>query len=258
MSKTLIVGDMHCKQKIILPLVDEAVSCFEPSRVIFLGDYVDEWNTTAKDVIDALDVQARWIRSTATRDIEVILVLGNHDFEYLLGEGCSGTHLEAMDSIRELLGQFKMRAAISCDGHLITHAGVTEEWRNEYAPRADNIESLATRINEMYFDGSYYDWRALASCGPSRGGCELPSPLWADKRDLQADAASRMNQIVGHTPVETCMKLRSKRDDIWLCDTFSLTGRMQPVGDGSMLVVENGVAERIRTNWLDRWEHRLR
>ena len=101
----------------------------------------------------------------------------------------------------------------------------------------------------MFLGGSYHDWRKLASCGSSRGGVEIASPLWADKRDLKTSAAHGLNQIAGHTPTKTCERLRHGKDEIWLCDTFSLTSNMVPIGDGSMLLFENDSGRVVKMNW---------
>ena len=253
-AKTLLVGDMHCKQEVILPLVDEAMAARGASRVVFLGDYVDEWDSTATDVVDALGLQASWAETACKNGVDVTFLIGNHDFEYLLGEGCSGTHLEAMADIKEALGRIEMSAATCVDGYLVTHAGLTQEWADEYLIGSDGAKDVAVKINEMFLGGSYHDWRKLASCGSSRGGIEIASPLWADKRDLKADAAYGLNQIAGHTPVRTCEKLRHGKDEVWLCDTFSLASNMIPIGDGSMILVQDGLARRIKTAWTP---HRL-
>ncbi len=248
-AKTLIVGDMHCKQGVILPLVDKAVATHGASKVVFLGDYADEWNSTAKDVVDALGLQARWAEAARGNGIGVTFLIGNHDFEYLLGEGCSGTHLEAMADIREALGRIELRVATCVDGYLVTHAGLTQEWADEYFAGSDGAKAIVARLNEMLLGGSYHDWTKLASCGSSRGGVEIASPLWADKRDLKNDAAHGLSQIAGHTPTKTCERIRRGEDEIWLCDTFSLASNMIPIGDGSMLLVQDGAARRIKTDW---------
>lgn len=248
-AKTLIVGDMHCKQGTILPLVNEAVVAHSANRVVFLGDYTDEWDSTAADVVDALGLQASWAEVARENGVDATFLIGNHDFEYLLGEGCSGTHLEAMADIKEALGRIEMQAATCIDGYLITHAGLTQEWADEYLAGSDGVKDVAARINEMFFGGSCHDWRKLASCGSSRGGVEIASPLWADKRDLKTSAAHGLNQIAAHTPTKTCERLRHGKDEIWLCDTFSLTSNMAPIGDGSMLLVQDGIAKRIQADW---------
>lgn len=86
-------------------------------------------------------------------------------------------------------------------------------------------------------------WSALDSCPPSRGGWHLPGPLWADLRDLVDDPFHGLSQLVGHTPVETAEAPWVCAPDganasIWACDTMSLFSSGAPIGDGSMLLVD--------------------
>lgn len=93
----------------------------------------------------------------------------------------------------------------------------------------------------MLADSSH--WGDLDSCPPSRGGWSLPGPLWADLRDMLDDALPGVPQIVGHSPVERVENYASGwmtagRDPLWACDTMSLMSYGAPIGDGSMLLVD--------------------
>lgn len=243
---TLVIGDMHCKQEAILPAVTRFADKHDVARMVFLGDYTDEWDTTAEDVLDALAFQAEWAKDQRDQSRDIIFLIGNHDFEYMLKEGCSGTHLEAIDEIKEALDKMSFSSAACINGYLLTHAGLTQEWREEYMPGCENAEELASRINELYLSSDYYDWRKLAACGPSRGGYEIPSPLWADVFDLKRDASKGIKQIVGHTPVSTCAKIKGIDEEVWTCDTFSITSEGIPIGDGSVLLLSDDSPRRVR------------
>ena len=85
----------------------------------------------------------------------------------------------------------------------------------------------------------------LTQAGAGRGGRELPGPVWADRGELCADPLPGLDQIVGHTPVPTVEVRPIDAGDgaqapvrLAFCDTFSLTSRLSPIGDGSMLVVD--------------------
>lgn len=55
--KTLLIGDLHLKSQLILPIVDKIIQTHNIKRIIFLGDYVDLHGQTnniqlyAKDLI---------------------------------------------------------------------------------------------------------------------------------------------------------------------------------------------------------------
>ena len=90
-TKTLVVGDMHCKEELVLPRVDAAVEALGAGRVVFCGDYVDEWRSNALTMRDALDFFGDWVRTRRAQGLGVDLVLGNHDVQYLLRESDPGT-----------------------------------------------------------------------------------------------------------------------------------------------------------------------
>lgn len=72
--------------------------------------------------------------------------------------------------------------------------------------------------------------------GPARGGRSVPSPVWADRTELEADPWAGWTQVVGHTPVPTV----TNAEGLWFCDTWT-------DGDGSMLLLsDNGSFAPVR------------
>lgn len=57
--------------------------------------------------------------------------------------------------------------------------------------------------------------------------------------ELAADSLPGVRQVVGHTPRRTCARLRAD-PEVWCCDTFSLFRDGRPIGDGTVLVVDDG------------------
>lgn len=245
MGKTLIVGDMHLKQRIILPRVDAMVARYGIDRIVFVGDYCDERHSSDIMLTDALCLFADWAEDARAAGRQVDLLLGNHDYQYLLGEEGPGTHMEQVEEVRALLGELEPMVATTVEGFLITHAGLTESWVGEYVDEFADADEAAICLNELYRSGSAENLRILFERGPGRGGWDLPGPLWADRDELRSDAVVGINQIVGHTPVSTCELVCGGEGDahdvqVWLCDTFSLAPQLFAIGDGSMLLVEDG------------------
>lgn len=54
-EKTVVVGYLHCKERLIPPRADAAVKALGASRVALRGDYVDEWLSNAPIVRDSMD-----------------------------------------------------------------------------------------------------------------------------------------------------------------------------------------------------------
>lgn len=245
--KTIMVGDTHLKQRAILPLVDDAVRLAQAQRVVFLGDYTDEWGSSDLEATDALGFLAEWVGQRRSEGLDVTLLLGNHDFQYLLREEGAGTHTRIMGRIRETLLSLGPVMATEVDGWLATHAGLTASWCAYFLedPLPANAVEAAETLNDLYADEG--TWGVLASCGAARGGMWYPGPLWADASELSVDHVPGIPQIVGHTPMATCTRISEPDPVIWACDTFSRTRRGYAIGDWSLLIVEDGVARPMES-----------
>lgn len=86
--KTLLIGDLHLKSQLILPIVDKIIQTHNIKRVIFLGDYVDLHGQTKNIQLYAKDLTFlySWKIDKEQNGIDVINLIGNHDAYYLLGE----------------------------------------------------------------------------------------------------------------------------------------------------------------------------
>lgn len=82
---TLVVGDLHCKQAEMLPRISAVAKERGARSIVLLGDYTDEWGSTADDVLNALDFQIGWLEEQTADGMNVTCLVGNHDFEYLIG-----------------------------------------------------------------------------------------------------------------------------------------------------------------------------
>ena len=97
--RTLVVGDMHLKEELVLGRIDAAIRQTGVERVVFCGDYVDEWRSSRLTMLDALDALVAWVRRMRKRGTAVDLVLGNHDMQYLLRAPGPGTHIDLYDEV---------------------------------------------------------------------------------------------------------------------------------------------------------------
>lgn len=246
MTKILAVGDMHLKQEIILPRVELLAARYEVDRIVLLGDYCDEWRANDDLCMRALYFLADWVDELRDSGLTIDILLGNHDYQYLLEEAGPGTHVGLMREVRNLLLDLEPVIAVEEDGYLFTHAGLTNSWAERYLDEPRNAFEACVQLNDMYQSSQSENHCALFTCGPGRGGWDTPSPLWADCEELREDPFGGINQIVGHTPLSTCESSNEGSivvdadEQLWFCDTFSLNGSMRPLGDGSMLLVNDG------------------
>lgn len=254
--KTLVVGDLHLRQEVVYRLVNKAVEAHGVARVVFTGDYTDNWYASTITFMDAIDEMLIWVKARRRAGLVVDMVLGNHDSQYLMGESGPGSRMSLAPTIVKAFDQLGLVAATTIGNSLVTHAGVTATWAERFLPKeviGENegevsAECVARELNDMLERGLAGDaatMYSLASAGPGRGGLGIPGPLWADQSELYKDPLHGLDQIVGHTPVESIDLWSISTEDgahtschLIFCDTFSLTRSLSPIGDGSMLLVD--------------------
>ena len=238
-NKVLFVGDLHCKQEYVLPYVSKLVESQDVNKVVFLGDYVDDWNVPDKYVIKALDAQVEWYKKWSDK-VDVVNLCGNHDWSYLHKDKyvASGHRYDIERSVRYRLNKLNLQMSCAVDKYLVTHAGVTREWLSYVGCKDENVntQTLSNSINLLY---EMTDTR-LNSCGLSRGGSDVAGPLWCDAyEDLDNMEGFGVSQIVGHSPV-SCVCCNTNKDNTvtYVCDTMSITRQGTPVGNASLLMLD--------------------
>src|SRR5688500_14181414 len=119
MARTLIIPDIHHQ----IAVVDAVLEREDHDRVIFLGDYFDDFGDTPEKA-----------RRTASRrqprlgDPAMTFLFGNPDLPYLYsvaGLGCSGFSFEKREAILGVLGPDDwgaVRLHAWVDGFPLTHA----------------------------------------------------------------------------------------------------------------------------------------
>lgn len=252
--KTLVCGDLHCKHDVFLKTIFK-FKTEKYDKLIFLGDYVDDWDKPPEASINTVQ---NLIRLKQENPNSVILLLGNHDLSEWQGTDtfkCSGfnplTHIQIRDIFADYEDLFQI--AYSDGKHLYTHAGITTDWINEisfidelYQPKSYNPDEWADYLNWIFREREN-DYRAnplfktLGQAGLARGGLHAPSPLWADKIEL-INSPLPLNQVVGHTPVEKIEKWDFNRPSnftLTFCDTHSTTPYGENIGNGELLTVWN-------------------
>ena len=240
MENVLIVGDMHCKQTWILPYVDAAVKKKSVDRIVFLGDYLDDFLCHGDEAINQLEFHLKWLKK-ASRNVDVVHLCGNHDWSYL----------QESDGMSERAGQ--------C---VCSHAGITESWIMSLDLQQDEANAVDL-LNDMYAKSD----NRLNSCGKLRGGSDAPGPLWADGMETESDEGLDLDQIVGHTPVcFASIKRRRNGSFVAYCDTFSTNPSGKAMGDGSLLLAHvNGTVQSFETlrpkdfgfaSWADQMKQR--
>lgn len=211
--KTLALGDIHgCNtwRKII--------DLENPDKVIFLGDYFDSFSISTEQQLENFRNILK-LQETFPKD-RVILLLGNHDYHYLVdGVTYSGFSHNRKTVVQPLLKEVVKENRIQIihiEGkYVFSHAGITDYWLKEVAH--------LSAVEDITFDNlplSSLDWNDIQFPDPY-GDTISNSPIWVRPDSLAQDAIPFFNQVVGHTHGELILKLVSKRfTDLFICDTL--------------------------------------
>lgn len=202
-------------------------------KIIFLGDYVDDWSLPDADIIRNLEDLIKLKKEYSDK---VILLKGNHEWNYIppfIGY-CSGYRNHASIHIQKILKNnedlfldsygFDVHKKEFNHNFLFSHGGFTNSWiRLNSSWMIPDLEDdkdfesyvfksakeLSDRFNKKYPDSYMYETscddifiRAKMSISRLRGGWNKYSgPFWADLREGYNDQLVNIHQFVGHTPL---------------------------------------------------------
>lgn len=242
---TLIVGDIHAKPEII----HKVERCLRKGfDVVLVGDYVDDWSATpmknkftTKKLIELKEEFGK----------RLTLLIGNHDLSEAFGLEhyqlrCAGFDPEVADQvssdIKWLIKKGWLEVWTRVGDYMVSHAGFTDKWF---------VNMTDGDVNNLLKDAALHRLQKLNMCGPARGGNDYFSgPLWADKTELVSQWSPREpKQIVGHTPVETCVRHKTDEVDLWFIDTFSTRSDGSNIGDQTILLISEG--EPVVTTFME-------
>ena len=200
-----IIGDIH-GQDSWKRLVDE--DCIN----IFVGDYFDPYQDFTveeleRNFMEIVEYKRKHRKNT-------VLLYGNHDMDYLPGISERNNRYDEENAfwIQQLFTAsewlFHGVAFAICDGYLVTHAGVTKEWKETYLPGARSIRpaNMAKAINSLWKkDKRPFTFDPNSNGFDYSGNDPRHSPLWVRPESLCLDNlydGTSVKQIVGHTRVK--------------------------------------------------------
>lgn len=241
--KYLFVGDVH-NHMYMFDDVKYLDDKYKFDRVIFMGDYVDDWRTTNHQSLKTLGKVLELKQSNPNK---YTLLWGNHENSYV-GYACSGHQYELEDlmesRLMDNLDSFDFYTVVDCDGteYVCTHAGISNIFAREFLG-----DSWKDKLKELN-DSKALNFNILARCSYFRGGSYAYSSfIWTDKQEHQyfnKDIPLIKHQIVGHTPVPNIQLI----DDIFYIDTHSTYRDGTAFGDRTYLlwddrgfIIEKGI-----------------
>lgn len=198
--KTLLIGDIHGRPVWKEILKRESSNL---SRVVFFGDYFDSFDISG---IDQIHNFKQIIEFKETTDIEVVMLIGNHDHHYLnVGETYSGYQPILQHDIYSVLKENMkhLQVVYSFDDILCSHAGISPVWLDKTFGLW-NKTTMVDDINELYqyqpkkfnFTHTTFDFY---------GDSVEQGPLWIRPRSLmksnKGDDGLKKHfiQVFGHT-----------------------------------------------------------
>ncbi|NBQ69313.1 MAG: hypothetical protein EBU46_10980 [Nitrosomonadaceae bacterium] len=208
---TLVVPDVHLRWR----LVDALIAEVDPDRIIYLGDFFDQFHDSAAQN----RMQAMWLKAEMKKSDRIFL-WGNHDQHYAWPSkwtGCSGYEAGKDIAINEVMQPddwAKFQWFTWLDGWLLTHAGLHpwflppnllpkgEDMIDPYALDAWLKEECAYADVALRRGESHRFFRA----GRCRGGLQNVGGLtWLDY-NVEFKPINGLNQLVGHTNQLTTWK----------------------------------------------------
>jgi hypothetical protein len=248
MTTYAFIGDLHNKETTYLPHVESLLDEGFVDRVVLLGDYLNDWASSPENEIQEVQALHDFVLSH-TRE-EVVLLAGNHDLPYIMHPGdkgfkpicyhSPGFQWDAWDDVHQLYQDlpFVPIHHMLSGGHdwLVSHAGATTGWVH-----MNGVPTEPGPLSEALMDlWSARSFIPFTEVGHGRGGNSLyPSPLWADRSELEYDALKSVNQVVGHTPVPTVSTVTTRYHELVFCDTMSTYTDGRPIGDATIAVMDD-------------------
>lgn len=224
--KTTCIGDLHGRQSWKYILQKEKNS----DLFLFCGDYFDSFDIPP----DVQMINFRELAQMAEKDDRIVLLLGNHDEHYILGDsGTSGYQHAAAPSIGHLLSTYKdlMKMAHAEDNILFTHAGVCETWlmNNDEHIQVDKpftAKGIADVVNDLW---TYkpLSFKYISGLGDYSGTGDSigQTPIWIRPRSLMKDSQGMKQvgivQVCGHTQMnEIDIKGKATGGKYYFIDTL--------------------------------------
>lgn len=206
--KVLAIGDIHTKSWIFYEIA-ELIDLYD--KIVFVGDYVDNWNTGPIQSIGSWKTLHTFMQSHPDK---VHAVIGNHDYAYIHPEiagrssGWNPVTFTLLNSpenkyLKDWLLTLPVTEKI--DGVTYSHAGVTNQWNGK-----EDVASL---------------WSD-------------DSPIWARPVQMGGNVTYKKGlQVIGHNPSQ---EIWNPEPHVWCIDTFSQHQDNTPIGDHTLLEIIDG------------------
>lgn len=212
--KTIIISDLHNRVEWIEPYL----STIKYDKVIFLGDYFDDFGDTAKDI----KASACWLKQSIKHSNRIHL-LGTHDmwYRYPLNRflQASGNTPKKSEIINKILSKEDwdlLKFYHFEQNFLLTHAGLHPSFVKD---GNDVISSLKLLIEKAIIEIEDGEIEPILDAGFARGGLNpFGGITWLDWHD-EFEIIPNLNQIMGHTEVKAPIEKSTIDSNNYCIDT---------------------------------------
>ena len=243
MKKTLVLGDTHGRSNWKLAIHQE-----QPDRVIFIGDYFDSFEFSGVEQIDNFKQIIQYKENNP--QVEVVLLIGNHDHHYFpeIGyTGTSGYQSRIAPSITQVIDENRhhLQMAYGFDKYLFTHAGVSPVFMDQVFGENDwSVENVVVDLNELFrYKPMAFEFNGFDAYGDNT----TQTPIWIRPRSLMSANKKHKKslrkdyiQIVGHTQMK---RLDLEGGDKFTGGRYYFVDTMETSGD--YLIIEDN---KLRVN----------
>jgi len=215
-EKILIIPDIHNKHEVAERIIDEE----SPGRIIFLGDYFDDFYDAPEDT----EGTAKWLAESLERANRIHLI-GNHDLSYMTKNPnlrCAGyteRKHHVIDGCGIPWGKLHLYGWI--DGSwLCTHAGLSDGFFREIKQKDSDSPAETLRLAEKdleNIDKTGHE-HVFFQAGFRRGGNNaVGGILWCDYDEFKD--IPNTNQIFGHTQDNAVRHSKAENAEHYCIDT---------------------------------------
>jgi hypothetical protein len=240
--KTIVLGDTHGRSNWKLAIAQD-----QPNRIIFIGDYFDSFEFSGVEQIDNFKQIIKY--KTDNPQVEVVLLIGNHDHHYFPEVGYTGTsgfQRTLAPSITQVIDENRhhLQMAYGFGDYLFTHAGVSPIFMDQiFGPDDWSKENVVVDLNEMFrYKPKAFDFNGFESSGDNT----TQTPIWIRPRSLMHANKKHPKslkkdyiQVVGHTQMH---KIDLKGSDqftggrYYFIDTMDTSGQYLVIQDNQITV----------------------
>jgi len=227
--KHIIIGDTHGKDT-WKSLID-----LEYDKLVFLGDYFDSFTIPSIIQLQNFNDIIEFKRENPDR---VELLIGNHDYHYFPGvrEDYSGyqpsMRVDFEKALYDAYNDELLNVVYQYQDYIISHAGITKNWFNNYELDIDNI---AYSVNELFkYKPNSFSFQ-MGRNFSNTGDDITQGPLWVRPRSLYSNMLDNYKFIVGHTSVE---KIGIFKDKIFLIDCLDYAKQYLEVTEDGYKIVD--------------------